>query len=195
MTTRTHWYESYPPIGTTYQALFAAPYLIHLYPIRLLEGMDLRVVSLRARSAGGAGECSFATAIYRAVRPANTRKETMQTTPGRFDLGLVMPVGTTLVNPANPTQFNHHATVDVELDPTHVHFLAVQVGADETTTEFYAPIASGTPNVGYVSTFTGNHLGHFPKELGVKITTRAQVPYFVLRSASGARFWGDPVNG
>lgn len=140
---------------------------------------------------------AHAFAFYKALLPRGVDKKAEQAiTPGRLRLKLIDILGSyRRLDDPNIVSVNHAiGTFDIELDPSDdVIFMAV-MPAKRDHQIFTGTITTG-PQCGYLAKEIGERFAAFPDILTVDQGTRLTLPYFVIRSAMGARLYGDPEEG
>lgn len=191
----SHHYESLPPIGALAdhdQQLVEADLGIVLCPLHLHEPMELRAVYFAAK--GFEQRCKIATALYRAQIPPETKSERIDTPGLGVVFRLVAPLGVTSDEADVMTLFRHTTPADVVVEPALPMFLAFMV-AHASDTTVYTPHAQGAAIQAFLAGAVAEAFNRWPAELTPALNTRARLPFFVLRSATGVKLYGDPVTG
>jgi hypothetical protein len=190
----SHHYQSMPPIGAVSGSATIATEdrQILLCPIHLDRPMSLRAVYFAGGAVGG--DFQVATAIYRAQIPRQTKVERLDDPALGVTFRLIAPLGVTSVALTDYELWRHALTRDVLLDDGIPTFFAMQIG-DASATRIYGPAANALGVCALIAASIPASFGEWPEETAATLNTRARLPYFVLRSATGVKLYSDPVLG
>ena len=167
---------------------FVAPFpealRILLVPVHLTYPMRLACASFVVRAYGG--NLAFGSALYR------RRPEGPFVLVGELGRSNVAELeeGDTGIRAVD----HRRAQGALPMPRTQSFYVALQVGTDFASTEFYSMLSGYGPHSAVWAQGLAPRFGDWPHELAARTDERpSALPYLVLRSAKGMRLFGDPT--
>ena len=198
---RQHEAWTVPPImvgvlGAAYydeaMLVIAAPETLVLAPIRdLHHRMGVRRLSTVISHATGAGNGTFAMALYKLEKPRPSRDiPTALATPLRFQR--ISPHGQITRLTTTAGRFNVTFDREVTIDPAlGLYFVGFR--DDSANCEWFCPAGISPGPWTSLSTYPATALPDFPDTVTTPRVAGNFVPSVVLRSTQGVAIYGDPA--